>query len=117
MAKNSNPDYYTQEGEGQVGSIHTVEQARAAHHLATADPEPERDGTMTGPAHEAKYGLERAEASAAAWVAHGVHPTENRALVGDEDGAENLRGIGDEPVAVDHDPVDEGGAHSEDAQQ
>jgi hypothetical protein len=47
---------------------------------------------MTGPAHEEKYGLERAEESAAAWRAVGVHPTENRALVGDEDGAENLRG-------------------------
>jgi hypothetical protein len=85
-------EHYTKEGEGQVGSIHTVEQARAAHHLATADPEPERDGTMTGPAHEEKYGLERAEGSAAYWRSVGVHPTENRALVGDEDGAENLAG-------------------------
>ncbi|MGZ6836774.1 MAG: hypothetical protein ACXVGE_13040 [Blastococcus sp.] len=69
-----------------------VEQARALHHLATADPEPERDGLMTGPAHEAKYGLERAEDSAAIWRANGVHPIENRALVAGEDGAENLRG-------------------------
>ena len=67
-------------------------QARALHHLATADPEPERDGTMTGPAHEKLYGLERAEDSAALWRAAGVHPTENRALVPGEEGAENLRG-------------------------
>jgi hypothetical protein len=84
-------DHYTQEHEGKVGSITTVEEARAAHHLATADPE--RDGTLTGPAHEAKYGLERAEHSAELWRAVGVHPFENRALIGDEDGAENLRGI------------------------
>ena len=70
----------------------TVEEARALHHLATADTEVERDGPMTGPAHEAKYGLERAASSAAQWVEQGVHPTENRALVGDEDGSENLRG-------------------------
>jgi hypothetical protein len=87
-------DYFTKESEGKVGSILTVEDARKAHHLATADPEPERDGLMTGPAHEAKYGLERAESSAANWRAHGVHPTENRALVPGEDGAENLRGAG-----------------------
>ena len=89
-------DHYTKEGEGQVGSIHTVEQARAAHHLATADPEPERDGLLTGPAHEEKYGLERAEESADLWRAAGVHPTENRALVDGEDGAENLRGAAPE---------------------
>jgi hypothetical protein len=68
-----------------------VGQARALHHLASADPE--RDGTLTGPAHEKLYGLEREEDSAALWRAVGVHPYENRALVGDEDGAENLRGI------------------------
>jgi hypothetical protein len=86
-------EHYTKESEGKIGSITTVEEARAAHRLATADPEPERDGLMTGPAHEEKYGLERAEESAAIWRAHGVHPTENRALVDGEDGAENLRGI------------------------
>ena len=85
-------EHYTKESEGKVGSITTVEQARAAHHLATADPEPERDGVMTGPAHEEKYGLERAKESAALWRAAGVHPTENRALVGKEDGAENVAG-------------------------
>jgi hypothetical protein len=79
------------ESEGRLAR--TVEEARALHHLASADTEVERDGSMTGPAHEEKYGLERAEGSAAAWRAQGVHPTENRALVGDEDGAENLRGI------------------------
>jgi hypothetical protein len=86
-------EHYTQEHEGKVGTITTVEEARAAHHLATADPEPERDGLMTGPAHEEKYGLERAQHSADVWRAAGVHPTENRALVDGEDGAENLRGI------------------------
>ena len=85
-------DYETGlEHEGRLAR--TVEDARRLHHLATADTEVERDGPMTGPAHEEKYGLERAEGSAAAWRAQGVHPTENRALVGDEDGAENLRGI------------------------
>lgn len=72
-----------------------VEQARALHHLATADPEPERDGLLTGPAHEEKYGLERAADSAEAWRARGVHPTENRALLPGEDGAENLIGAPD----------------------
>jgi hypothetical protein len=74
------------DGEG------AVEKARALHHLATGDPEPERGGVLTGPAHEELYGLERAEGSAALWRAAGVHPIKNRALVGDEDGAENLRG-------------------------
>lgn len=87
-------DHFTKESEGKVGSITTPEEARAAHHLASADPEPERDGLMTGPAHEEKYGLERAADSAANWRAHGVHPTENRALVPGEEGAENLRGAG-----------------------
>lgn len=86
-------DHFTKESEGKVGTIFTVEDARKAHHLATADPEPERgDGLLTGPAHEEKYGLERADSSAANWRAHGVHPIENRALVEGEDGAENLRG-------------------------
>jgi hypothetical protein len=88
-------DHFTKEGEGQVGSIHTVEDAHKAHHLATADPEPERDGLLTGPAHEKKYGLERAKHSEEVWRAAGVHPFENRALVGDEDGAENRVGTVD----------------------
>lgn len=77
-------DHFTAEGEGAIGSITTVEQARAAHHLASADPEV--DGKMTGPAHEELYSLDRAESSAAAFRAIGVHPTENRALQGDEEG-------------------------------
>jgi hypothetical protein len=88
------PDYYTEEGVGFVDATRedAVEEARKRHHLATADPEPERDGLMTGPAHEAKYGLDRAGESEAQWRAVGVHPFENRALVAGEDGAENLRG-------------------------
>ena len=86
-------DHFTKESEGKVGTIGTIEEARAAHHLATADPEPERDGLLTGPAHEKKYGLERAEDSEARWRAAGVHPFENRALVDGEDGAENLHGV------------------------
>lgn len=85
--------HMTGEDEGKIGTIFTEEQARAAHHLATADPEPERgDGLLTGPAHEAKYGLERAENSKALWEGAGVHPFENRALVDGEPGAENLPG-------------------------
>lgn len=56
-------EHYTKESEGKVGTINTVEEAVKAHHLATADPE--FDGKMTGPEHEAKYGLERAPESAA----------------------------------------------------
>jgi hypothetical protein len=88
-------EHYTEEGTGFVDAARedAVEEARKRHHLATADPEVERgDGTLTGPAHEAKYGLDRAEASAAAWRSVGVHPFENRALVAGEEGAENLRG-------------------------
>jgi len=78
-------DYETKEGVGVIGGgVQTAEEARRLHHLATADPEPERDGTMTGPAHEEKYNLERAKDSAARWRAAGVHPTENRALRPDE---------------------------------
>ncbi len=98
-------DHFTQEHEGKVGSITTAEQARAAHHLASADPE--RDGKITGPAHEEKYGLQRADASAAAWRGQGVHPTENRALVPGEPGAENLRGqVVDDDTAGGTDAVD-----------
>lgn len=79
-------EHFTKENEGKVGTIETVEDAIKAHHLATADPEPERDGLMTGPAHEEKYGLERAERSAELWKAAGVHPTENRALRPGDDG-------------------------------
>ena len=75
-------DYETKEGVG-VGGAATVEEARRLHHLATADPE--LDGLLTGPAHEAKYGLERADHSAELWRSAGVHPTENRALADGED--------------------------------
>ena len=83
-------DSYEKSIDAEGKFARDAEEARRLHHLATADPE--SDGTMTGPAHEEKYGLERAEESAALWRAVGVHPTENRALVDGEDGAENLRG-------------------------
>ena len=92
--------FETAEGSGVVGGGGATDlaHARALHHLATADPEPERDGLLTGPAHEAKYGLERAKNSAESWRNVGVHPTENRALVEGEDGAENLAGAAAEDV-------------------
>ena len=95
------PEHYTEianEGTLVKDGPDAAEEARKLHHLATADPDPGRvDGMITGPAHEERYGLERAEGSAAAWRGVGVHPTENRALVAGEDGAENLRGAtGDE---------------------
>lgn len=37
-----------------------VAEAQRLHHLATADPEPERDGILVSAEHEEKYGLERA---------------------------------------------------------
>ena len=45
-----------------VSDLHEDPAAEAArlHHLATADPEPERDGIMLSRDHEEKYGLERA---------------------------------------------------------
>lgn len=89
------PDHYTHEGTGFVDAAHpdAVEEARKRHHLATADPDAGRpDGTLTGPAHEEKYGLDRAPESAAQWRTVGVHPIENRALVAGEEGAENVRG-------------------------
>jgi hypothetical protein len=85
-------EHFTKESEGRVGSVQTYEDAVRAHHLATADPEPERDGLMTGPSHEKKYNLEREADSAEQWRARGVHPYENRALRPGEDGFENLRG-------------------------
>ena len=36
------------------------EEAAKLHKLATADPEPERDGVLVAKQHEEKYGLERA---------------------------------------------------------
>jgi hypothetical protein len=58
-------EHFTEEGSGLVGTIRTIEDALKAHHLATADPE--KDGLLTGPEHEEKYGLERAAASKAHW--------------------------------------------------
>ena len=64
-------DYETAEGVGRIGGgVQTVEEARRLHHLATADPE--RDGQMTGPAHEKLYGLEREAESASLLRAAGV---------------------------------------------
>lgn len=54
-------DHYTSNGQGAIGSISTYEQAIAAHHLASADPEV--DGRLTGAEHEAKYSLDRAGSS------------------------------------------------------
>jgi len=49
--------------EGQFVSDNRVEdpiaEAHRLHHLATADPEPERDGVLLSVEHEEKYGLER----------------------------------------------------------
>lgn len=62
--------HFTKETEALVGTIHTVEDAIKAHHLASADPE--KDGTLTGPVHEEKYGLERAAGSRALWEGQGL---------------------------------------------
>jgi len=45
-----------------VSDLHDDPVAEAArlHHLATADPEPERDGVLVSAEHEEKYNLERA---------------------------------------------------------
>ena len=57
-------DYATKiEDEGKfVPDNHDdpVAEAQRLHHLATADPEPERDGMLVSAEHEEKYGLERA---------------------------------------------------------
>jgi hypothetical protein len=76
-------EHYTKESD--IGLIpdgpDAIAEANKMHHLATADPEPERgDGTLTGPAHEAKHGLERAEGSAEHWRDRGVDPMKNGAL-------------------------------------
>lgn len=85
-----NQEHYTQEGVGFVDASqpNAVEEARKRHHLATADPDHDADGTMTGPAHEKKYGLERHDESKAQWETAGVHPYENRALLPGEEGYE-----------------------------
>lgn len=63
-------DHFTKDGEALVGQITTVDEAEKAHHLATADPE--KDGVLTGPEHEEKYGLARAKASRAQWESQGL---------------------------------------------
>lgn len=102
-------DHETREGVGVVGGgARTVEEARRLHHLATADPEPERgDGTLTGPAHEKKYGLERAEASAAYWRSVGVHPFENRALQPGDEGYDEAVESGEVVETTDSAAADE----------
>ena len=98
-------DHFTKESEGKIGTIFTDEDARKAHHLATADPERERaDGLLTGPAHEKKYGLEREEVSAELWRAAGVHPYENRAL---RPGDEGYQDPADLIETTEGDPADE----------
>lgn len=85
-------DHYTSlEDEGRlvVDGPNAIEEARKMHPLATADPEPERGGTVTGPEHEKRFGLERAEESIAHWISRGVHPFENRALKPGDEGYEN----------------------------
>lgn len=60
------------EDEGRfVSDLHDDPVAEAArlHHLATADPEPERDGMLLSKEHEEKYGLERASDAS---IAHDV---------------------------------------------
>ena len=100
-------DHYTDldhEGHFVKDGPNAIEEARKMHRIATADPEPERDGLMTGPAHELKYGLERAEESVAHWISRGVHPTENRRLQPGDEGYENADAeaapeVADAPVA------------------
>jgi hypothetical protein len=50
------------EDEGRMvrDGENAVEEAEELHKLATADPEPERDGVLVSKQHEEKYGLERA---------------------------------------------------------
>jgi len=95
-------DHYTGlEHEGKLipDGPDAVAEARRMHRIATADPE--RDGTMTGPAHEKKYGLERVEESVAHWLARGVHPFENRALKPGDEGYEAAVESGQVPAEGD----------------
>jgi hypothetical protein len=74
------PDHATKiEDEGKlVSDLHDDPAAEAArlHRLATADPEPERDGIMTSQQHEEKYGLERASDASVAHDMRGESQTD-----------------------------------------
>ena len=61
-----------------VSDLHDDPVAEAArlHHLATADPEPERDGMLTSQQHEEKYGLERASDASVAHDLRGQSQTD-----------------------------------------
>lgn len=70
-------DHYTSDADIPKGPL-SVEDARRAHHLASADPDGP-DGTLTGPEHDAKYGLARAAGSRADWAsAHDGNPDGGR---------------------------------------
>ena len=67
------------EDEGQFVSALVEDPAAEAarlHHLATADPEPERDGMMLARDHEEKYGLERASDASVAHDLRGQSQTD-----------------------------------------
>lgn len=91
--------HYTEEGTGFVDATQpdAVNEARKRHHLATADPDLEE--TMTGPAHERKYNLDREEGSAAALQAVGVHPYVNGALETADETAPVERSVPPKPAA------------------
>ena len=61
-----------------VSDLHEDPAAEAArlHKLATADPEPERDGMLTSQQHEEKYGLERASDASVAHDDRGQSQTD-----------------------------------------
>jgi hypothetical protein len=67
------------EDEGKFVSDNQPDPAAEAarlHHLATADPEPERDGMLTSQQHEEKYGLERASDASVAHDLRGESQTD-----------------------------------------
>jgi hypothetical protein len=51
-------------------------EAARLHRLATADPEPERDGVLVSKDHEEKYGLERASDASVAHDLRGESQTD-----------------------------------------
>lgn len=56
-----------------------VAEAQRLHHLATADPEPERDGMLVSKDHEEKYNLERASDASIPEAAVAQRDAENAA--------------------------------------